>query len=159
MADLFVAVHSMGVEGFKFSSFACVALLATAHTASLARPIMTQPIYKILADAAYEAAKSEGHLVGTSDDLRDGFIHFSAAHQLKETLAKHFAGQEDLVLLTVDADVLGPWLKWEKSRGGDLFPHLYGPLDLEAVLAAAPLALDEDECHILPDDVAREAGA
>lgn len=120
---------------------------------------MVQPIYKILADAAYEAARSEGRFFGTADDLRDGFIHFSAAHQLKETLAKHFPGQQDLVLLTVDTEALGSALKWEKSRGGELFPHLYGPLCLDTILAEAPLPLDEDDCHILPDEIAKEARA
>lgn len=115
---------------------------------------MIKPIYKILADAAYDAAKSEGLLMGTADDLRDGFIHLSAGHQVAGTLAKHFAGQEDLLLLTVDADRLGSALKWEPSRGGDLFPHLYGPLTLDAIVAVAPLELDDDNLHILPEGVA-----
>ena len=115
---------------------------------------MDKPIYKILADAAYDAAKSEGHFVGTADDLRDGFIHFSAGYQVVETLAKHYPGQEELVLLSVDPDRLGPALKWEESRGGDLFPHLYGPLELDAVVAEVPLQLDDDDLHILPEDVA-----
>ncbi len=67
-------------------------------------------------------------------DLRDGFIHFSTAEQAVETAAKHFAGQRDLVLLAVEADALGDALKWEPSRGGALFPHLYAPLDLTLVL-------------------------
>ncbi len=115
---------------------------------------MAKTIYKILADAAYDAAKSEGRFFGTADDLRDGFIHFSAGHQVAETLAKHYPGQEDLVLLAVDTDRLGPSLKWEESRGGDLFPHLYGPLKLDAVVAEAPLALDDDNRHILPEGIA-----
>lgn len=112
---------------------------------------MSKPIYKILADAAYDAAKSEGRFMGTADDLRDGFIHLSAAHQVVGTLAKHYLGQEDLLLLTVDAEKLGSALKWEESRGGDLFPHLYGPLPLEAIVSAEPLRLDDDNTHILPD--------
>ncbi|MCK5908510.1 MAG: DUF952 domain-containing protein [Caulobacter sp.] len=115
---------------------------------------MAELIYKILADAAYDAAKSEGRFLGTSDDLRDGFIHFSAGHQVAETLAKHYAGQEDLVLLAVDPDRLGEALKWEESRGGDLFPHLYAPLDLKAIVAEAPLGLDDDNRHVLPEGVA-----
>lgn len=115
---------------------------------------MIKPIYKILADAAYDAAKSEGLLMGTADDLRDGFIHLSAGRQVAGTLAKHFAGQEDLLLLTVDADRLGAALKWEPSRGGDLFPHLYGHLPLDAIVAVAPLELDDDNLHILPEGVA-----
>lgn len=115
---------------------------------------MAKPIYKILADAAYDAAKSEGRFLGTADDLRDGFIHLSAAHQVEGTLAKHFAGQEDLLLLTVDVDRLGQALKWEESRGGDLFPHLYGPLPLDAIVGVDPLVLDDDERHMLPEGVA-----
>jgi uncharacterized protein (DUF952 family) len=112
---------------------------------------MPKPIYKILADAAYDAAKSEGRFLGTADDLRDGFIHFSAGHQVEGTLAKHYAGQEDLLLLTVDAEKLGPALKWEESRGGESFPHLYAPLPLDAILGAEPLPLDDDNRHILPE--------
>ena len=112
---------------------------------------MKKPIYKILADAAYDAAKSEGRFMGTSDDLRDGFVHFSAAHQVAGTLAKHYAGQEDLLLLAVDPDKLGSDLKWEESRDGELFPHLYAPLPLEAILSAEPLQLDDDSVHILPE--------
>lgn len=115
---------------------------------------MPQPVYKILADAAYQAAISEGEFLGTSDDLRDGFIHLSTGPQLVGTLAKHYAGQQDLLLLTVDPERLGPELKWEPSRGGDLFPHLYAALPLDAVLSADPLALDDDNRHTLPDGVA-----
>ena len=115
---------------------------------------MAEPIYKILADAAYDAAKSEGQFLGTADDLRDGFIHFSAGHQVAATLDKHYRGQEGLLLLWVNPDRLGDALKWEVSRGGDLFPHLYAPLDLDAVVAEAPLVLDDDNCHILPEGVA-----
>ena len=112
---------------------------------------MAAPVYKILAEAAYEAAKSEGRFLGNGDDLRDGFIHLSAGHQVEATLAKHYAGQEDLLLLTLDPARLGGGLKWEESRGGDLFPHLYGPLPLEAILSADPLELDDDNRHILPE--------
>jgi uncharacterized protein (DUF952 family) len=69
-------------------------------------------------------------------------------------LAKHYPGQVELVLLSVDPDRLGPALKWEESRGGDLFPHLYGPLELDAVVAEVPLQLDDDHLHILPEGVA-----
>ncbi len=129
-------------------------LLAGGTAASLAQRTMAEHIYKILADAAYDAAKSEGRFLGTADDLRDGFIHFSAGHQVAATLDKHYRGQEDLVLLSVDPERLGPALKWEVSRGGDLFPHLYAPLELDAVVAEAPLTLDDDDRHILPEGVA-----
>src|SRR5690606_41648059 len=80
-------------------------------------------------------------------------IHFSTAAQMRETAARHFAGQQDLVLVAVEAAALGGARRWEPSRGGDLFPHLYGPLDLAAVRAVAPLALGADGRHQLPDDV------
>ena len=111
------------------------------------------PLYKVLAEAAYAAAQSEGRFLGNSDDLRDGFIHLSAAHQVAGTLAKHYAGQEDLLLLGLDPSRLGPGLRWEPSRDGDLFPHLYGPLPLDAVLSAEPIRLDDDNEHILPEGV------
>jgi uncharacterized protein (DUF952 family) len=115
---------------------------------------MADPVYKILAEAALEAAKSEGRFLGTGDDLRDGFIHLSAAHQVAGTLAKHFPGQEDLLLLTLDADRLGPALKWEPSRDGEDFPHLYGPLDLAVIVKVDSLELDDDNRHVLPEGVA-----
>lgn len=112
---------------------------------------MAEPVYKVLSEAAFEEAALKGHFAGSADDLRDGFIHLSAAHQLAGTLAKHFAGQEGLVLLALDMRRLGAELKWEASRGGALFPHLYAPLDLAAMLWAEPLALGPDGRHILPD--------
>ena len=112
---------------------------------------MPDPIYKILSEAAYEAAKREGHFSGSADDARDGFIHLSAAHQLETTLAAHFAGQEGLLLVALDPDRLGPQLKWEPSRGGALFPHLYGPFDLVAVVAVERLELGQDGRHILSE--------
>ena len=115
---------------------------------------MAKRVYKILADAAYDAAKSEGRFMGTADDLRDGFIHLSSGSQVAGTLAEHFAGQQDLLLLTIDAERLGDGLKWEPSRGGNLFPHLYGPLLLDTILAVEPLPLDDDNVHILPKGLA-----
>lgn len=115
---------------------------------------MPKPVYKILAEAALEAAKGEGRFLGTGDDLRDGYIHLSAGHQVAGTLAKHFPGQEDLLLLTLDTGKLGPALKWEPSRDGEDFPHLYGPLDLAAIVKVDSLELDDDNRHILPEGVA-----
>jgi len=115
---------------------------------------MAEPVYKILAEAALDAAKSEGRFLGTGDDLRDGFIHLSAAYQVAGTLAKYYAGEEDLLLVAVDPARLGEALKWEPSRGGDLFPHLYGPLPLEAILSVDWLELDDDNRHILPQGMA-----
>jgi uncharacterized protein (DUF952 family) len=107
-------------------------------------------VYKICPAALWREAERIGAFRGSPADLRDGFIHFSTAAQAAETAAKHFAGQRDLVLLRVDAAKLGGQLKWEPSRGGALFPHLYGRLDLAAVVRADPLPLDIDGRHKFP---------
>jgi uncharacterized protein (DUF952 family) len=114
---------------------------------------MAEPVYKVLTEAAFREAERKGHFAGSADDARDGFIHLSAAHQLEGTLAAHFAGQAGLVLLAVDAGRLGESLKWEPSRGGALFPHLYAPLDLAGVLWAETLPLGADGRQILPEGV------
>ena len=111
------------------------------------------PLYKVCAEAAFAEAMSKGRFEGSPGDRRDGFIHLSAADQLRGTLDKHFAGQTGLVLLEVDANRLGDGLNWEKSRGGALFPHLYAPLDLAAVLSVMKLELAEDGSHLLPVEV------
>lgn len=98
----------------------------------------------------WTAARAEGMYPGSSQDRADGFIHFSTAAQLAASAAKHRAGQAGLVLLTADAALLGPALRWEPSRGGDLFPHLYGPLPTTAVLRADELPLGPDGLHVLP---------
>jgi uncharacterized protein (DUF952 family) len=87
---------------------------------------------------------------GSPADLADGFIHFSTAAQAEETAAKHFAGQPDLLLITVRSEVLGAALKWEPSRGGALFPHLYGTLDTALMTGVAPLPLDSAGRHVFP---------
>lgn len=112
---------------------------------------MAVTIYKILPAALYEAARADGVFTGAPVDLRDGFIHFSTALQMRETARLHFAGQADLLLLAVDAAALGPALVFEASRGGDLFPHLYGPLPLSAVTAVHPLPLGPDGLHQFPE--------
>ena len=101
-------------------------------------------IYKILPRAEWHAAIDAGGFKGSAVDLQDGYIHFSTAAQAQETARRHFAGQGDLVVLEVEADALGPLLRWEPSRGGDLFPHLYGDLASPHVLAVheAPLGAD-----------------
>ena len=114
---------------------------------------MSGPLYKVCAETAFTEAMSEGRFEGSPDDRRDGFIHLSAAHQLRGTLDKHFAGQTGLVLLEVDANRLGGNLKWERSRGGAVFPHLYAPLDLAAVVSVMKLELAEDGSHRLPIEV------
>lgn len=90
-------------------------------------------IYKICERAAWRDAETAGVYGGSDADRRDGFIHFSTAAQLDGTAAKHFAGQTDLMLIAVKGDTLGAALKWEPSRGGELFPHLYGELSLHSV--------------------------
>jgi uncharacterized protein (DUF952 family) len=97
-------------------------------------------IYKICRPEEWAAAEREGAFHGSPDDRRDGFIHFSTATQVPGTVEKYFAGHPELVLIAIDADALGDALKWETSRGGALFPHLYGALSLAAVLWSRPLA-------------------
>jgi uncharacterized protein (DUF952 family) len=108
-------------------------------------------IYKICEAALWHAAERARAFTGAGIDASDGFIHFSTAEQAVETAAKHFAGAGDLMLIAVDAAVLGPALKWEVSRGGALFPHLYGTLPLAAVLWAKPLPLGADGRHVFPE--------
>ncbi|WP_297515995.1 DUF952 domain-containing protein [uncultured Caulobacter sp.] len=111
-------------------------------------------IYKILSRAEWDAAKAAGQFDGSAVDRADGFIHFSAADQAQETAAKWFQGQADLVLLGVEAEALGSSLKWEASRGGALFPHLYRPLRVSEVLTEAALVLDADGVPQLGDHLA-----
>jgi uncharacterized protein (DUF952 family) len=101
-------------------------------------------IYKILPRAEWEAALRVGRFEGSAVDLRDGFIHFSTAAQAHETARLHFAGQTGLALVRIDAESLGAALKWEPSRGGDLFPHLYGPLNCALAEAVTPIGLAGD---------------
>ncbi len=108
-------------------------------------------IYKIIPAGLWRAAEQAGIFTGSEVDSRDGFIHFSTAAQVAETAAKHFAGQPDLLLVAVEADRLGPALKWEPSRGGALFPHLYGPLTLDLVTSVVPIPLGTDGVHQFPD--------
>lgn len=115
---------------------------------------MPQPVYKIVPEALWRAAESAGRFDGAPVDHADGFIHFSTAAQAPETAAKHFAGQSGLLLVAIDPEALGAALRWEVSRGGALFPHLYGPLPLSAVLWARPLPLGADGAHAFPEDLA-----
>lgn len=106
-------------------------------------------IYKILSAAEWRAAEASGAYAGSAVDLRDGFIHLSAQHQAEETARKHFAGQADLVRVAFDPETLGPALKWEPSRGGDLFPHLYGPLPASAAVEMLPMTLNADGVPVI----------
>ena len=112
---------------------------------------MPTTIYKICENALWREAERAGLFRGAPVDARDGFIHFSTAAQVRETAARHFAGAADLMLIAVEAAALGGALRWEVSRGGDLFPHLYGPLPLAAVLWAKPLPLGGDRRHVFPE--------
>jgi uncharacterized protein (DUF952 family) len=98
----------------------------------------------------WAAAERAGHYPGSSQDVADGFIHFSTASQIVESAARHRSGQAGLVLLSVRTDRLGSALRWEPSRGGQLFPHLYGVLPLDAVVAVDPLPLGPDGRHQFP---------
>jgi uncharacterized protein (DUF952 family) len=108
-------------------------------------------IYKICDAAAWGAAGRDGVYRGSADDHRDGFIHFSTAEQLAGTLARHFAGQTALKLIAVDAEALGADLRWEPSRGGELFPHLYGELAVAAVTAVQDIVTRPDGSHAVPE--------
>ncbi|WP_312795207.1 DUF952 domain-containing protein [Tianweitania sp.] len=108
-------------------------------------------IYKITPRALWQQAEAAGQFTGAPVDEADGFIHFSTAAQVRETAAKHFAGQNDLLLVAIDEDALGADLRYEPSRGGALFPHLYAPLLLSAVLWVKPLPANEDGTHAFPD--------
>ena len=112
---------------------------------------MPTTIYKICENALWREAERAGLFRGAPVDARDGFIHFSTASQVRETAARHFAGAADLMLIAVETAALGGALRWEVSRGGDLFPHLYGPLPLAAVLWAKPLPLGSDRRHVFPE--------
>ncbi|MEA2902618.1 MAG: hypothetical protein QOI12_5 [Alphaproteobacteria bacterium] len=112
---------------------------------------VSDTIYKICDAALWRQAEHERVFRGAGIDVQDGYIHFSSATQVKDTAARHFAGAGDLVLIAVDAGTLGPALKWELARGGALFPHLYGPLSLDAVLWVKPLRLGADGRHVFPE--------
>ena len=101
-------------------------------------------VFKIVALAQWEEACLVGSYSGSLDDERDGYIHLSAPHQVEGTLKKHFSGQSDLVLVAFESADLAPDLRWERSRGGDIFPHLYASLRPDLALWEKPLALDQD---------------
>jgi uncharacterized protein (DUF952 family) len=108
-------------------------------------------IYKICPASAWREAERQGLYRGSADDRRDGFIHFSLSSQLAETARKHYAGQAGLFLIAVDADALGDALRWEPSRNGELFPHLYGELDLGAVTGVQEMHARSDGTHDIPE--------
>ena len=110
-------------------------------------------IYHMCRRDEWEAALVSGSYASSSQDQADGFIHFSTASQVRESAARHRAGQAGLVLLSVDPEHLGKALKWEVSRGGQLFPHLYGPMPTSAVRRHDALVLAADGMHVFPEHV------
>lgn len=114
-------------------------------------PAMSQIIYKIAPRTLWDQAVETGVFEGAPIDLADGFIHFSTGEQVRETAARHFAGQSDLLLIAVDDGVFGDAMRYEVSRGGALFPHLYAPLPVSAALWVKNLPLGPDGSHIFPD--------
>jgi len=114
-------------------------------------------IYHVCRHDEWQAARNAGRYGGSSQDRADGFIHFSALDQVRASVAKHRAGQDGLVLLSVDPARLEEGaLKWEPSRGGALFPHLYGELPVNVVVRADDLPLDPDGVHRFPNDFGNE---
>lgn len=111
-------------------------------------------IYKIATRTQWETAEKSGVFEGAPIDLADGYIHFSTAETVRETAAKHFAGQQDLLLINVSSSLIADKLVYEPSRGGALFPHLYGDLPLSAVIGAVDLPLGADGRHRFPDGIA-----
>jgi uncharacterized protein (DUF952 family) len=112
-------------------------------------------VFKICPATEWADAERSGTFRGSPLDMRDGYIHLSTAVQVADTAARHFARIDGLMLVAVDAEALGHALKWEAARDGALFPHLYGPLSLGAVLWARPLRLDADGRHVFTDLTAR----
>jgi uncharacterized protein (DUF952 family) len=108
-------------------------------------------VYKICPASLWQEAEKAGRFEGSPVDRVDGFIHFSTGEQVPETFARHFAGLADLVLVAVDAERLGHALRWEPSRGGELFPHLHGPLLTSAVLSVRSILLAPDGLPALPE--------
>ena len=105
---------------------------------------MTDVAYKLVDESEWATARMAGAYAGSAVDLADGYIHMSTAAQVAETARRHYAGRDDLVLVTVDPGPLGETLRWEASRGGDLFPHLYGPLPTSLALKERRLSVDAD---------------
>ena len=112
-----------------------------------------QHIYKVVSSAQWEQAESEGAFRGSGIDHADGFIHLSSADQVIETVKKHFAGQANLVLVTVDSIALGETLRWETSRNNALFPHVYGVIPMSAVIQVVPLPRGANGLHQFPEQL------
>lgn len=110
-------------------------------------------VYKIISEAEWAKAIERQEFKGAEIDLRDGFIHLSTADQVRETVARHFGGYDDLLILSVNSDLYEEDIKWEPSRGGDLFPHLYRSLPVQDVERVDRLKLDDSGVHLFPEYV------
>jgi uncharacterized protein (DUF952 family) len=130
------------------SSLAWPLPLIMARDAPFAAALLRMVVYKIVAAEEWAEAEAAGVFTGAAVDRADGFIHFSTAEQARETAAKWFAGRGDLTLAAIDAEALGKDLRWEPSRGGALFPHLYAALPMSAVVWSRPLPLGSDGGHV-----------
>jgi len=115
-------------------------------------------IYHVCKHEEWQTALAAGAYEGSSQDKADGFIHFSGLETVRASTAKHRAGQDNLTLLVVDTSKLGDALKWEASRGGMLFPHLYSSLSVDAVVEAVDVRLDADGNHVFSDDIPESVG-
>jgi uncharacterized protein (DUF952 family) len=114
-------------------------------------PIKHQIVYKICDQKLWSDTEQAGVFIGAEIDLADGFIHFSTFDQVASTLALHFAGRKNLLLIAVDAAAMGEQIVYEAARGGTLFPHLYRSLSLEFVLSAKPIIIGDNGEHIIPE--------
>ena len=114
---------------------------------------LSELIYKIVDAELWAIAHEQGGFAGAAIDLQDGYIHFSTAAQVRETAAKHFSGQANLLLIGVEPGEMKDELRWESSRGGDLFPHLYGKLSLDCVVSVDDLPIGKDGLHIFPGNL------
>lgn len=142
-------VNSAGLEAIYEPSARAVGATRQAVFSDAEADQNISRIYKILGQPAWQAALLEGRYEGSSLDKADGYIHFSTAMQAQETARRHFVDVDNLILLTVDVSQLGDALRWEVSRGGALFPHLYGQLLLDQVLEARPAHLDKAGVPVL----------
>ena len=114
---------------------------------------MTDRVYKIARQTEWEEIAHTGHFTGSADDRRDGYIHLSAAAQVRTTWDKYFRNENNLLLVALEAVRLGPALKWETSRGGEKFPHLYAALPIEWVHSVVPIRRDDDGRPIFPPEI------
>ncbi len=124
--------------------------MTPARGAAIIARMHSRLIYNLCRRGDWHAALAAGAYRGSEDDRRDGYIHFSTAAQVAGSAAKHRAGVADLLLLTVEASLLGDALRWERSRGGELFPHLYGPMPVATVRRVDALPLGPDGRHVFP---------